>query len=236
MKRVFASAVSALCLAASSGVPAYSATQAGITIDQVSAKGLGTWTLITANGASYSSREHGVNMASHSLALSDFGPVTLSVTSPQGMSARIAIYRGGDLLKTIDTPQYSFTLYPNDKYRFLIQYSLSRMGSLGLTSDPSGVRVRIKGAGTKTYTSVTPHTFTNIPAGRYAVTLGSVPGCLQPRTESIVVEPEQRNTLAVSLTCTKNQSGSTVSNNRPTKRSLVDYAESREFNTRGNRK
>lgn len=236
MKRLLASAAVTLCFASSYASPAFSATKAGITIDQVSAKSLGGWTLLTANGSSYSTAERGVNRTSHSMALSDFGPVTLIVSPPQGMSVRIGVYRGGELLKTVDTPQHSFTLYPNDQYRFLVQYTLDRTGTLGITSDPSGVRMRVKGSGTRTYTAVTPHTFTNIPAGRYSVALSGVPGCLQPRMESIVVQPEQRNTLAISLNCTKNQTGSSVSSYRPTKRALVDYAQSREFNPRGRRK
>lgn len=234
--RLFLSAVSASCLVLLWHLPAFSATQARITIDQVSSKGLGSWTLITANGASYSSMDGRVNLASHSLALSDFGPVTLSVASPQGMSVRILMYRGGDLLKTIEMPQHSFTLYPNDQYRFLVQYTLNRTGSLGITSNPSGVRMRVKGESGRTYTAVTPHTFNGIPAGRYSVSLGTLQGCIQPRTDSIIVLPEQRNTLNFSLNCEKNQQAAVSAATRPTKRALVEYAQSREFKSRGNRK
>ncbi len=192
--------------------------------------------LLSGNGTTHSSSDPGVSNANYSFGLTDFGPVTLIATPPNGMATKISIYRGGDLVKTIDLPQYSFTLYPNDTYRFLVQYSLSRLGTVGLTSDPSGVRFRMKGRGTRTYSGVTPFTVKNIPSGSYSVLMSAPEGCYQPRPHTAVISPDTRIAVHVTINCEKNQSGSTVQRIRPTKRALTEYAEQREFNDRGNRK
>ena len=215
---------------------AFASSKASVTIQQISGKSLGSWVLNAGDGTMRHSTDPGVNPANHALGLTEFGPTTIAVTPPNGMSARIGIYRGGEFLKTVDLPQYSFTLYPNDNYRFLVQYSLDRLGSFGVTSDPSGVRFRMKGRGTKTYSAVTPFTFKNIPTGQYSLSMSAPAGCTQPAPHSAFVENEKRNTLHVTINCVKNQTGSVVERIRPTKRSLVEHAEQREFNPRGNRK
>ncbi len=213
-----------------------SAVQASITIDQLSGKNVGTWTLISTDGSSRSSSETGVDQRHYSLALSQFGPATLRVDAPQGMSVKISVYRGGDLVSTVDTPQYSFDLLPNDTYRFIIQYSLSRLGSLGVTSTPSGVRFRLKGESGRTYTKKTPFTFQNLPAGRYTVQLSPLRDCLLPAPQSALVVPEERSTINVTMNCDKPEVGPAVDTNRPTKRALVEYARDRELKRRGERK
>ncbi len=157
---------------------------AAIKIDQISARGLGVWTLFTASGTTFTSKDEGTNPKSFSFALREFGPITLSIKSQAGMAPKIFVYRSGDLIKTVDSPAYSFNLFPNDNYRFLVQYSLARVGSLGITSSPSSVRFRMKGPNGKIYTAKTPHTFKNIPAGQYTVLMASTKTCLQPAPQT----------------------------------------------------
>ncbi len=214
----------------------HASTQANVTIEQLSSGAVGTWTLISGDGSSRSSSVGGIDARSQSMGLTDFGPMTLSVTAPQGMAVKISVYHGGELVENVLTPQYSFTLYPNDTYRFLIQYSLSRTGSLGITSEPPHVRFRMKGESARTYAGITPFTFTNIPAGRYSVQLAAPEGCTQPAAQSAIVTPEQRSTIHVTMNCQKAQTGTTVLDTRPTKRSLVEYAKERELKRRGERK
>ena len=218
------------------GVPAFAASQASVTIDQISGGSLGTWTLLFEDGSSRTSSEAGVNKKNYSLGLTEFGQATLSLVTPQGMSATISVYRGGDLVEKVDATQYSFALYPNDRVRFLVQYSLARTGSLGITSEPSGVKIRIKGSSGKAYNAISPYTFVNLPAGRYSVTMGATDKCVQPAPQAVVVKPEERNTIRVTLNCEKAKPKSTVSTARPTKRSLVEYVEQRELKARGTRK
>ncbi len=216
--------------------PAVAAIQGAVRIDQVSPKNLGTWTLFSASGTVRTSNDAGISKKSQSFGLSDFGPTTLSVKPPAGMSVRINVYRGNELTRVVDTPQYSFVLYPNGNERFLIQYALSRLGSLGITSDPPRMRFRMKGPTSKIYSARSPFTFVNIPVGQYSITMAATPECLQPAPHSGVVASEQRNTVHITLNCEKQTATDDVQSSRPTKRSLSEYAQDREYNERGNRK
>jgi hypothetical protein len=230
--------VSALCtltsLFAFTGTIHADAT-ATIKIEQVSSGQIGTWTLLSTDGSSKSSSDTGVDKTNYSMSLSEFSPLTLIVTPPAGMSVKISMYRGGDLKTTTSTPQMTITPFPNDSYRFVIQYALTKLGSLGVTSNPSNLRVRIKGPTGKSYSSLTPHTFTNIPAGQYSVIVSPSRKCIQPATHSVVVDPGGRNVVDITLMCDVK---ATVepSRTRPSKRSLVESVEQRESKPAGQRK
>ncbi len=234
--RASASILIALIACAFIVPPVAAGAQASITIEQVSASSYGTWTLLAADGTSRSSKDKGVDaIGGFSMGITEFGQNTLSVTPPPGMSVKISVYRGGDLVKEVDTPQYSFSLFTNDNYRFVISYALTRVGALGVTSEPSNLRFRMKSSGGRTYSAKTPFTFTNLPAGKYSLYFSATETCLQPAVQTVKVEPEQRNTTKVTLTCNV-QEEEMVERIRPTKRSLRDYAEKRETKTRGMRK
>lgn len=235
-QKILTLGITLMLLLVAKGNTTHASSQASVTIEQISSNAVGTWTLISGDGSSRSSSADGIDTKSQFMALSDFGPMTLSVLPPQGTSVKISVYRGGELVESVLTPQYSFTLYPNDTYRFLIQYSLSRTGSLGITSVPPHVRFRMKSESGKAYAGITPFTFVNIPAGRYSVQLASVEGCLQPAPQSAVLIPEERVTMHVSVNCQKAETGVPVLDTRPTKRSLVEYAKQRELKRRGERK
>lgn len=216
----------------------FSAVQASVVIEQLSGTTVGAWTLLSSNGGStHTSTDTDNGRVRAALALTEFGPTTLSVTIPQGMSVKISVYRGGTLVESVETPQYSFNLLPNDSYRFIVQYSLSRLGSLGVTSLPSGLRFRLKSESGRTRTATTPFTFTGLPAGRYSVHMSTLRGCLQPALQSAVVMPEERSAIHVTMNCDKTETTSTAATVRgPSKRSLVEYARKREFKRRGERK
>ncbi len=216
--------------------PAFAAPQASIKIEQLSPSTYGTWTLLSADGSSRSSVDKGVDpTGGFTMALTEFGQTTLSVTSPPGMSAKISVYRGGDLIKEVTSQQYSFPLYANDNFRFLIKYSLSRVGSLGVTSDPTTLRFRMKGPTGRIFTAKTPFTFKNLPAGKYSLYFPKTDDCLQPAVQTVDVAPEERNTTKVTLTCNVAEEDN-VDRSRVSKRTLREYVEAREVKTRGQRK
>lgn len=216
--------------------PALAAPQAGIKIEQLSPSSYGTWTLLSADGSSRSSLDKGVSpTGGFTIALSEFGQTTLSVTSPPGMSASISVYRGGDLIKEVTSQQYSFPLYANDNFRFVIKYSFSRLGSLGITSEPTTLRFRMKGPTGRTFTAVTPFTFKNLPAGKYSLYFPKTETCLQPAVQTVDVAPEERNTTKVTLTCNVAEEDK-IDRSRVSKRTLREYVKAREVRARGNRK
>lgn len=211
------------------------ALQGSIQIQQISASSQGTWTLLSADGTAITSDDAGVNKNEFSIGISRFGQTTLSVVTPPGMSAKISVYRGGDLLLTTDTQQYSFNLTSNDTYRFVIQYSLKSLGLLGVTSDPSGVRFRLRGPTGRTFGGTSPQSFDNLPAGRYVLMFGETNGCSRPPRKTATVKAEERTAVHVTLPCTS-PTDDTVDMSRVSKRTLREYAEQRELNARGNRK
>lgn len=214
----------------------HGAVQSSIKIEQVSPTQYGTWTFLYQDGSSITSSDPTIDPKNHVFTVTEFTPMTISVVPPAGMSAKINIYRNGDLTKTETSQQFSFTPYANESYRFLIQYSYSRMGSVGVTSMPSGLRFRMKGPTTRVFTAVTPHTFKNIPAGRYTLYFPSTPDCTSPAPHSVAVEPEKRTTANISLICSTVSSAPLYSKPLVSRRALIQSVENRETRPRGQRK
>jgi hypothetical protein len=215
---------------------AIAGAQASIKIEQLSPSSYGTWTLLAADGTSRSSADKGVSVTGNMTAgITDFGQMTLSVVMPPGMSVSIIVYRGNEFVTEVKSTQYSFPIFPNDNYRFVITYSLSRLGSLGITSEPSNVRFRMKGPSGRNYTAKSPFTFKKLPAGTYSLYFPKTEGCLQPAVQTIDVQPEERNTKHITLPCTVEEDVS-VDRSRVSKRTLFEYVKAREIKKRGERK
>lgn len=223
-----------LLLSSSMPLTAVAATQASIRVEQLSGGSVGEWTLLSANGDSISSKDAGVDKHTYTVGISEFGQNTLSVVAPAGMSASISVYRGGDLITKVDSPQYSFTLFTNDNYRFVVQYSVSREGSLGITSEPSNVKFRLKGPD-RVRAGQTSAGFEKLPAGRYTVYFQATKDCVSPAPKSVVVKPGERNVLHVTLTC-EDKTEVKVDSSRISKRSIRQYVEEREAKPRGEKK
>ena len=214
----------------------HGAVQSSIKIEQVSPTQYGTWTFLYQDGSSIASIDPGIDPKNHVFTVTQFTPMTISVVPPAGMSAKINIYRNGDLTKSEMSQQFSFTPYANESYRFLIQYSYSRMGSVGVTSTPNGLRFRMKGPTSKNYTAVTPHTFQNIPAGRYTLYFPSTPDCASPAPYGVSVEPEKRTTANVSLICSTASLSPLHTKPLVSRRAIMQAVENRENRPRGQRK
>lgn len=213
------------------------AAQASIKIEQLSPVDPGVWTMISSDQAIRSSNDPGVDKLNFSFGVTDYGPTTLRVSPPQGMSARITAYHGGEEVAQTDAQQYSFNVAANDNWRFVVQYSLSKLTSLGVTSDPSDIRFRMKGSNGRVYSARTPFTFTNIPVGRYTLLFPGTNGCTEATRQSTVIEEETRNTIHISLaSCKAEDKSSGVDYSRVSKRQLREMAEEREYKPRGERK
>ena len=210
--------------------------RASIVVEQISASSLGNWTIISGDNPPLSSTDKGVNKISYSFSLTSFGPTVVTVTPPPGMSAAITVYRGGTVLKKVPLPQYSFNLLPNDEYRFIVQYSLARLSGLGVTSEPSGEKFRVKSPSGKSFTGVTPASFSNLPAGKYVITFGKTGTCQVPPLHSIVLKPDERNIVNVSMTCVSAAAEVPIIRSTVTKRSIRQIVEEREAKARGERK
>jgi hypothetical protein len=236
MKRISSIAAFSVATALLCAQSVFAGAAASIKIEQLSPKSYGSWTMLAADGSSRTSKDKGVDVkGGYTVGITDYGQNTLSVTPPPGMSAKIAVYRGNEFITEVTTQQYSFEVHANDNYRFLITYSFTKLGSLGVTSDPSALRFRMKGPSGRMYTAKTPFTFKSLPSGKYSLYFPRTDTCLQPPVKTIDVEPDQRNTTMVTLTCNV-QEEEAVDTSRISKRSIREYVEQRELKSRGERK
>lgn len=213
---------------------AMAAVRGTIQIEQLSPTTLGVWTLLAADGTTRTSTDEGVDPDSYSYSVSEVGQMVFSVVPPSGMSSKISIYRNGELQQTLNAQQHEFTLFPNDQYKFLVQYAYTKLGLLGITSEPSGLGFRARGP--KNFSGKTPASFTNLPAGRYAIYVSSAPGCLKPPPQTAVVTEGNRTTKVITLTCNVEEQSTAVRTPGPTRRSLQKAVEAREQRPRGERK
>lgn len=211
------------------------ALQGSIKIEQLSASTTGSWTLLSEDGTFISSNDEGIEKNNYTVAITRFGQTTLSVIPPHGMSAKIGVYRGGDLIASTESQQYSFPLVSNDNYRFVVQYALTKLGTLGVTSDPSETRFRMRGPSGRTYSGVSSKTFENLPAGRYTIMFAAAEGCDQAARKNVIVRADERNVVFVSQSCVQDEPDG-IDRSRTSKRSLREKAEEREYNPRGSRK
>jgi len=203
-----------------------------MTIEQTSASQLGTWTLIYGDGTSLSSADEGIDPIRFTSGLSKFGPVVLRVNSPSGVVARISVYRGNEFVTQTDSQQFTFELFPNIQYRFVVQYRLAQLGTLGVISDIQGIVFRVKSLGGRTYRGKTPWSRMNLPVGDYTVYSNPAPGCFRPAPLNVKVEAEKRNIVTISQTCENAKDDITVERVRPSKRSLVEGVTIREAQRR----
>ncbi len=225
---VIAALIACLFSAASSTqLVAASDVKASITVEQVSPSSYGTWTIISGENVKFSSTGADVNKLKYSLSLTSFGPTVITAAPPAGMSATITVFRRDELLLKNALPQYSFNLLPNDDYRFLIQYAPARPSSLGVTSEPAGIKFRVRGPNGKNFTGVTPADFKNLPGGRYTVTFGRTGNCTLPAAQSIVLKPDQRNVINTTISCNETAE-EPVFRSSVTKRSIRQLIEDRE--------
>jgi hypothetical protein len=205
------------------------ASLANIVIDQVSAGSVGTWTMLAADGSTRTSDTATADPRKYSAGISDFGPMTFSVVPPSGMSARITVYRGGEQVAVTDSRQYSFHVYPNDSYRFVVKYWVGATGTLGVISNPQGIIFRAIAEGGKTYRGVTPASFTNLPVGKYSIYSNPTAACTSSAPQSVTLGNEDRKVITLSMSC-DNASGEYEApvRVRPSKRNIVERVAERE--------
>ena len=205
--------------------------QGTIAIEQVSPSSVGAWTFYGTDGVMTTSKDKGVSAKKHAFSLTQFGPVRLSVKPPPGMSSRVLVFRNGTQSSVEDLQQLTLTLYPGDSYRLVIQYAFTRLGSLGVTTTPTGVKVTLKGPGGRKYVATSPYTFTNLPAGKYTVSGAAIADCFASPLYNRNVEPEKRVTLQIDMPC--GQPASTAEagerDTRQSKRAIRQQAEQREL-------
>ncbi len=182
---------------------AEAAAPGSVVIEQVSANEYGTWMMLAGSGTVAQSSDS-EDPKSHSFTVPTgwLGPMTLIVDPPAGAVVKVTTYRNDVLVDVKSSQQISFTMYPGEWYRFVIQYSVAQQGMLGITSEPTGVLFRLKGpSARKRLVGRTPFTFTNLMLGKYTIYFSAIEGCILPRPYNKVVREEERTTLHVQFDC-----------------------------------
>lgn len=173
-------------------------TIATVTIEQLSPiEATGKWTLLMPNRQSLK-----MSTATYQVNLQSAGSHTLFAEPPSGMSARIALYRGGSTVpeRTVEQPQMSFTVAEGDTFMIKITYLLTRTGDVAINSNPSGVPFELSGPDGMTLEGVTPHALKNVPEGQYTVRY--LPeGCITPRPQSLQLKKDGRLAFNINISC-----------------------------------
>lgn len=206
---------------------AHAQVLSSITVEQLGSR-VGTWTLLRADGTTLNSTDTDVSPLKYTAGVSTFGHMVLRVTPSAGMVAKISVYRGDELIHETDTHQYPFTLAANDRFRFIVQYRIANIGSLGVISESKGVIFRVKSADGRTYRGKTPWARTDLPIGKYTVYSNAAQGCYRSAPLNTTVKMEERTVVTISQTCEDAVDDRTVVRVRQSKRSLVENVIIRE--------
>lgn len=129
------------------------------------------------------------------------GELTLSIVPPAGATLTISVYKDDELIKKEEGQQISATSEEGHSYRFYVQYAFTKQGTIGVTSVPNGILVRLVRSDGRRFIGRTPKTFENMYAGQYAVYVNAAPGCAKPRPYTKLLKEGERLVINVELPC-----------------------------------
>src|SRR5262249_8542266 len=134
----------------------------------------GQWTLLKPD-------QETVEGSSAKISLTDFpaGPYTFFMVPPDGETAEIDLIRNDGLETTAPRPQISFTAPDGDVIRLSISLKLTEFGTVGVNSDPPGMKFELRGPNGTVQEGVSPATFQKQAVGNYSVQY-QPQGCPQP--------------------------------------------------------
>lgn len=144
-----------------------------ITIEQQSPNGIiGEWILIKPGNKRTTLRQQ-----TYTFEEAEIGNYTLLVEPPSGSETTVRVFVEQDLLKSNTQPQASFTLEQNSHIRLRIDYAFTRVGKIGVNSQPPGVAFTLKGPNKFIVESTTPQSYNDMPEGQYTVQYQEIPDC-----------------------------------------------------------
>lgn len=129
------------------------------------------------------------------------GNYTFTTSLPEGATAFIEVYDHGELKETLERPQASFSISDGAKVSFKVFYKYTRIGTVSISSDPSGLPFRMKGPNNIELSGKTPASFEGYPEGQYAAYFEQIEGCPTLPTQSDRLVKDGRITLQVKVVC-----------------------------------
>ncbi len=175
--------------------PAF-AEGASIVLEQKSPiETIGSWTLI------YPSNEK-MERSNDRVSIDALPPgrYTLIVRPPEGMTTMIELLRGNEVVQTVDHPQITFQAQDGDAFALTITYEVSEGGTVGVNSDPSGIKFELTGPDNLKRTGTTPTFYENLPQGNYSVKYQPT-GCPLPPAVSARMDKEKRADFSIRIVC-----------------------------------
>lgn len=128
------------------------------------------------------------------------GQYTIFTEAPEGTTVTFFVYEGDAIAEKIDLPQYSFRLDGVQTLHLVIQYRLTRDGTVTVLSAPSGVPFELRGPNDLRIQGIAPETYDQTPAGQYSVTYFP-PGCPTPRPQALMLQSSERITFTIDVEC-----------------------------------
>ena len=168
-----------------------------ITIEQQSPNGvLGGWVLIKPENKRLSLQRE--NYTIHDAPVGNY---TLLVEPPAGAETIIRLFLDQDLLDSFTQPQASFSLEQNVHIRLRAEYIFSRVGVIGVNSQPPGLGFTLRGPNDFEVTGTTPKSYEEMPEGQYTITYDKIPDCPEARPISDKLEVDGRINFAITFDC-----------------------------------
>ncbi|PIQ76593.1 hypothetical protein COU78_02700 [Candidatus Peregrinibacteria bacterium CG10_big_fil_rev_8_21_14_0_10_49_24] len=144
-----------------------------ITIEQQSPNGIiGEWILIKPGN-----KRTVLRQKTYTFDEAEVGNYTILIEPPAGSETTIRTFIEQDLLKSVKQPQTSFMVEQNSHILVRIEYVFTRVGKVGVNSQPPGVEFTLKGPNKFAVQSVTPQSYNDMPEGQYTVEYQEIPDC-----------------------------------------------------------
>lgn len=195
--------IAALLFSTAPAVPAVAAETGSLTIVQEneSRDTLGDWTLIRPDN----SRVELDKREEYSKPDAVAGRYSLLIEKPEGSTAKVVVYKEGEIIDESNQPQAIFEILPGDNITIQILYKFTQVGTISVGSTPVGVDFRIEGPNDWNERATTPAAYPDSPIGLYSVTYFTPKGCPKPRTLSKRLENGGRADFGVRIECDKMQ-------------------------------
>lgn len=129
------------------------------------------------------------------------GLYSVFIEAPSGASTSVRLFSGNDALQNTSVPQLTFTLQPDQTLRVSIHYQYTKLGSVGVTSDPVGISFTLTEPDGTTKDGMTPQSYDSVPEGQYKVKFHPPSGCGDPPAKGSDLQPGSRISFTISLSC-----------------------------------
>ncbi len=170
--------------------------EAKLTIEQKNDKNIvGTWTLLRSDGLKQTDKT-----ALKTLSV-PAGHYTLFFEAPKGTAASVRLYKGTETLQDVKRPQITFSIAKDEDLRVTVNYPFTRVGSVGVTSDPPGLKFTLSTPNGVKMEGVTPMSYEKMEVGQYSVEFQTLEGCVTPARKSDVLEDKGRVSFAITIAC-----------------------------------